>query len=340
MTSDFVRDIIRRSNRNLLLGSMVGIIGVIIAGVITYTYLYNFFLGPFPADREQLLAIKDLNGVQKYYLTVESDDVLDTGVQYVSTDTKSGVKTVKAYYEALSLDDKYLLAKSGTLLDGNKFTGSLVPLPAQERAEVIEKVDARAPGVKNDFLPFMLDMGDFRTPGYIGLAIAAVVLLLSLYALSRWMARNSDMTKHPIMRALERFGDPEAVASQIEMEIGSVAPAKAPLIFTRNWVLQAKSASLTATRLSDVMWAYKKVTQHRTNGIPTGKTFAALIWDKHGVCITVNGKEKVVDQALLDVLNKSPGAIAGYSAEIQQMWKQNRAGFVAAVEQRRQQVSQ
>jgi hypothetical protein len=86
------------------------------------------------------------------------------------------------------------------------------------------------------------------------------------------------------------------------------------------------------------MWLYKKVTQHRTNGIPTGKTYAALIWDRYGTCITFAGKEKVVDQALGDILGRSPGAVAGYSSDIEKMYKANRQGFVAAVEQRRQEA--
>jgi hypothetical protein len=102
--------------------------------------------------------------------------------------------------------------------------------------------------------------------------------------------------------------------------------------------VQASSSSLTATRIEDIVWAYKQVTQHRTNGIPTGKTYNAQFWDRHGVRITVSGKEPVVNQALEAVAQRSPWVLAGFSPELEKTWKQNRAAVIEAVEQRRRQV--
>jgi hypothetical protein len=86
------------------------------------------------------------------------------------------------------------------------------------------------------------------------------------------------------------------------------------------------------------MWAYMKVTQHRTNGIPTGKTYTALVWDRHGMCITINGREKTIRDMLEGILSRAPWAFGGYAADIEKTWKANRAGFIGAVDQRRTSV--
>ena len=59
-------------------------------------------------------------------------------------------------------------------------------------------------------------------------------------------------------------------------------------------------------QIQDIMWAYKQVTQQRVHGIRAGKTYVALIWDRHGVCITAPGKEAAVNQVLEAVAARAP----------------------------------
>jgi hypothetical protein len=97
---------------------------------------------------------------------------------------------------------------------------------------------------------------------------------------------------------------------------------------------------LNATRLEDLAWMYGKVTQHRTNGVPTGKTYSTLFWDRHGKLLTVNGKEQAMQDTLQAVYSHAPWAIVGYKTEIEKAWKSNRQSVLAAVEQRRSEVLQ
>src|SRR5262245_24736544 len=140
------------------------------------------------------------------------------------------------------------------------------------------------------------------------------------------------------MRALGRFGPPDYVAGQIDAEMSPENPKVGNVQLTPNWLVQASSANLGATRIEDIVWAYKQVTQHRTNGVPTGKTYAAHIWDRHGVCITVAGKEPIVNQVLETISRRTPWILAGYSADLEKTWKQDRAAVLDAVDQRRRQV--
>ncbi len=338
MTPEYVNGFISRSNRTLLIWSLVGVAALVIAAAVGSTYLYNFFAGPFTVSPDTVLKANSLGDLRQQFITITGDDDLfDTGYQYVST-SSSGKETVESYYQELILGDKLLLVKTDRMLEGDTVTGGLVDMPGDVRTEVVNKIEKRQPRLKGTFLPFMLNTENYRIPGFIGLGIAAIVLILTVIGLSRWLTRRGDPLKHPIMKKLGRFGDPQNVAQQIEMELVGEPVKVGGLRFTKTWMLQEMSSTLNATRFNDVVWAYKRITQHRTNGIPTGKTYSALIYDRYGAIITINGKENVVDNTINEILRRAPGTVPGYSAEIQKMWNSNRAGFIAHVDQKRREA--
>jgi hypothetical protein len=339
MPSDFVTNIIRRSNRNLLLWSLLGIIAVVVGVILGLNYLQNFIQGPYTVDKQEILNIKDLGSQQKTFITLKGDEMVDTGYYHYTQKEGSSVENVDAYYGALLLDDRYLLVKTSDKVNEkvSTYTGGLVAMSSKEQSEIIGDIEKENPDLKGIFLPYMLDTGNFRTPGYIGLAIGAVVLLLSLFGLSRFAGRSNPLN-HPIMKRLAKFGDPEQVASQIDMEMGGDHPKAGNTHFTRSWLVQATGASLNATRFNDIMWVYKKITTHRTNGIKTGTTYSVLIWDRYGQCITINAKENVINQIIDATLNRAPGAIGGFNKEIETMWKKNRDQFIATVDGRTRQA--
>ncbi|HET7160149.1 MAG TPA: DUF6709 family protein, partial [Burkholderiales bacterium] len=159
-----------------------------------------------------------------------------------------------------------------------------------------------------------------------------------VFGIVRAIRRSRNPLKHPIMRALGRFGPPADIAGQIDAELLADHPKVDRLHLTPHWLVQASSSSLTATRIDDIVWAYKQVTQRRVNGVPAGKTYTAQIWDRHGVCITVAGSETFVNQAIESAARRAPWMLAGYNTDLEKAWKSNRAAVLATVDQRRAQV--
>jgi hypothetical protein len=338
MNNSLVHSTIRRSNRNQLILCVAGALLLVGLAALNTRYFYNFFFGPFSVDRQALLATTDAGALRQYFVKISGDRVLDTGAQEVSRNTKSGSETVTASFMALLLDDRFLIVKAPDDKKTTDFTGYLEAMPSDVRTEIVSDIEREVPDVKGAFLPYMLNTESFRQAGYIGLGLGIPLFGLCLWGLARTIRRSNDPSVHPIMRALGRFGPPDYVAGQIDAEMLAANPKAGGVSLTPNWLVHAGSATLSATRIEDVVWAYKQVTQHRTNGIPTGKTYAAQIWDRHGVCITVTGKEPVVNQALEAVAQRVPWVLAGYSPELEKTWKQNRAAVIDAVEQRRRQV--
>jgi hypothetical protein len=257
MTTTFVDDVVRRSNRNLLLISLLALVILVGAEVATFRYFYNFFTGPQPIDEETLLTVEDPESLQQYYVTVDDVDAYDTGYQYITE--SYGNETIE-----------------------HSYTGALMPITGEIQREVIDDIYTDEPDLEGVFLPYMLDATDFRSPGYLGLAAAAVVLVLSLAGLFTALRRMSNPATHPAVKSLSRFGDANVVAQQIDVEMASEHPQVGNLHFTRNWLVHKQNASVEAMRYQDVVWAYKKVTQHRTYGVPTGKTYNIHIFDRHG----------------------------------------------------------
>ncbi len=335
MTSDFINKIIARSNQRILIWSLIGIAILVAAGVLASNYLYNFVSGPFTVDSSVLEKANSLNDLEQKWITVKGDDTLiDTGYQYVST-SDSGTETVEDYYLALPIGNKLLIVKSPKQLSTDTVTGGLWEMSSDEQEHVINDIAKDYPGVKDSFMPFVLDTASYRQPGFIGLAVAAVILLLSLFGLFTWISRSSNPLNHPIMKGLKRFGDPQATAGQIEMEMVGDPVTAGKLRFTRSWLFQATNTTFKAMRLNDVMWIHKQVTQRRTNGIPSGKSYAVMIYDRYGTIMTVPAKDKQVDEMIQGVVNRAPWVIAGYNLDIQNMWKSNRQNFIATVDQRR-----
>jgi hypothetical protein len=338
MSTGFVQPIIRRSNRNQLIFCTIIALLVIGLAVLNARYLYNFFAGPTPIDKQTLLDTSDPSTLQRYWVTVEGDDVADTGFTQVRRNTRSGSETTTASYMALLLDNRVLLVKDYANTGGNSFTGYLEPLSSDARTEIIGEIEQDEPNLRGAFLPYMLNTDSFRNGGYQALGIGIPLLGLCIFVIVRAIMRSRNPLKHPIMRALGRFGPPAEVANQLEAELQMDHPQVDRLHLTPNWLVQASSSSLAATRIDDIVWAYKQVTQRRVNGVPAGKTYAAQIWDRHGVCIGIAGSEEFVNQAIEAAARRAPWMLAGYNADLEKAWKSNRAVVLATVDQRRAQI--
>lgn len=313
------------------------LVGLTLFAVYNARYLTNFFLGPFSIDRPTLLATTDSGKLFHYFVRVTGDEVLDTGFQWVLTDD-SGSKAVDATFVALRLGDRLLLTKDTGGSASLDYTGALVSIPEQESSMILASLEKDIPGVTDAFLPFMLDTENFRQPGYIGLAITVPIFLLAFWYLLVALWRIADPAHHPMMRKLERLGPSEVVTAQVEQEMLSEHPRIGFLHFTQSFLVNAQSSSINVARLNDLVWGYKRTTQRRVNGIPTGKTFTALFFDRFGASLIVAAKEKEIDQILVVVFQRVPWMVAGWKKDLEKSWKKERAAFLAAIDEQRRKL--
>jgi hypothetical protein len=311
-------------------------VGLITFGLLNARYLYNMATGPYRIDRQTLEHTRDPGSLNRYYCTLKGDKVIDTGVRY----SEDGKET--ASYLAVVVDNRLLLAKTEPGHSGDEFTGALVPLPSEERQHIISQIEAEEPEVRGAFLPVMLDAGDFRGPGLIGLVVGLSFLILAGWNLTKVASRGVNPESHPIVTSLARLGEPRSLATRIDDEVAIEGRNKriGRVILTPSFLLRPRLFGLTVVPCGDVVWIYKKVTKHSVNFIPTHKTYAVMVADKRGKLheFDLQGKEGNAQALIQELYQRAPWCIAGFSSEIATAWKSNRAEVLRVIDARRTQM--
>jgi hypothetical protein len=145
------------------------------------------------------------------------------------------------------------------------------------------------------------------------------------------------------MVSLEKYGSPVTIAAAIDREInGEVSRPTGALFISPSWLLNARFFDLDAKPLVELVWAYKKVTKHSVNFIPTGKTYITVIWDRRRKSMEVStGRSEQKTHRLLEALaERAPWVLIGYSDELAGDWTTDAAGVISAVDQRRNRIKE
>lgn len=217
-----------------------------------------------------------------------------------------------------------------------KITGALVPFSSSVTTHILPGIVKDLEPYQIELLPYMMTTDDFRSNGYVGLGIGALALIgfgtFGYISLDRMQFPH----KHPIHKALARFGEPGVVADEIDREVAlSGVNPKAGLHMTDRWVV-LRNAGFKFTRFQDMVWAYPKVTTTRMYGVVPISRTTELIWlDRHGQQFSMQVKQKELETLMMFFAERAPGIVLGYKKDIEQLWNQNRAQFVAMVDQRR-----
>jgi hypothetical protein len=331
MWDNFIGRQIRRANRNLLIVNVV--ILLIVGGVIAgnWKYLTNWFRGPAPIVAATLATVHSRNEMERFFVQFDVPEVLESGLQ--EQEEKNGhVERVTADFQVAWVGDKALVLKTKPNATSTHLVGALVDVPTDVMAALKKDLP---PERQNVLLPFMLDTVEYRENGWWILGLCIPMFGLALWNLNKWSRRTSDPASHPMVK---KIGGEQAViqhGQQLDMEMMGGGEKFGAATLTANWVVVPYFFGTHLARLEDTAWVYKKVTKHSVNFIPTGKTYEAVLWGRNGVMTSVSGKEPQVEKLLQTIATRAPWVVGGFSAELDNAWKKDRAGFVAAVDQRR-----
>lgn len=155
--------------------------------------------------------------------------------------------------------------------------------------------------------------------------LAGAILLLCLGIFPMIKALRGGFQKQ-VRTKLEESGPLEMEAEKAERFYDS-APEVSGVRMDRNYVFFQNGAESILLRPWDLAWAYQSTTQHRTNGIPTGKTFSAILRTMDGKTYTLGMKEAQVQSLLAAIQSTLPGVVLGYDDELEKLYKSNRAAF-------------
>jgi len=313
---------------------------VALVGLGQLRYIRNFLLGPYVLGAAELDAIGNVSEAPRYFVRVTGARARPTGLQQITVRRRGGVETsrkVSAAYYALAVGDKFLICRSASGVR-TTYEGELVPLPADLAGRLFDTPDAMA--MRDRFFPFYVNSASFRLPGYLAMAGFLVLALLFVWqALPAWK-HFRDPASHPLIKRVLTWGDPVGLAGAAQQEAGSPRyKGGSGWAVTDQYLIRSTFFTFDLLRLSDLLWAYKVVTKHSYNLIPTGKTYDAVLFCYGGVAM-IESKEATTDAILGFAAQRAPWAIYGFSKDLQDYFNKDRRAFCEAVEQRRQEWTQ
>lgn len=339
MWDDFISRQIRRTNRNLLLlgGAILAITGAILGA--GWRDVYNFAFGPFPIENSDLAAISSPDQPKRYFLKVQGEELFSTGMREVDAGNHNNVH---AEIVALTVGQRLLLVKAPAGKHELLYTGTLEAVPAEVQNGVFSQAQKTPAAMKAAVLPFMLNATGFRTTdnwlaALGGILIGGIGLFLTGLATRRIMQPDG----HPLLGKLEKYGSLQDVRMRIDSEMRSEGGGEqfGTMRITSNWLIHAAAYKTDVMASRDILWAYPKITKHYHSGIPTGKTYSAILRDSKGQSVEVSGKKDSVPKLLESVQRRMPWVLIGYDKQLEALWLKEKQQFVQLIEQRRAKLS-
>jgi hypothetical protein len=328
--------LMRRTNSNLFVLVVILVAAVVLMSGGLRKYLGSLLQGARPANNAVLTKITSADDLEGDYFTVQGDKNFDTGYEAYTQKDGSSTKNYTAEFRLLRMNDHYLIVKTPTRSDKRlKFTG-LLESPAGEVFDgVSEDLKKADPNAK--LYPFILHAGNSPSI-WLALIFGALVLIM-LWYVSQWARRTMSVQNHPLVARLKPYGDFAAVEASVNQDLATKdAVRSGNTRIMDNWLLRTNRFSLNLIPLSDIAWAYSKVTQHRTNGIPTGKTFSAVINSQNQPELEIVLKKKQAEPFLEALHERAPWAVYGFTEDLKASWQKDRNGFLGHVEGRKAQI--
>lgn len=333
----------RRANRNLLLTNGLIVAALLAVVAVEYQYSANFILGCARVEPTEIAGLTSATQRWHNFVTLRGTKSASSGYQdiikHVEKSSGRVVSTeVSDEYVFLQVGDKILLVKAPPGNEVLEYSGELVPTTDRVTSDLVQPLAAQDPEHAGMVLPFTLNAADYRERGYWGLGIGLPLLLLALWNCSKAIRRNSELQTTPAWRNLAVYGNVEQLSSQIEADLQSgVVKKYGDLRVTQSWLLKESYFSTWVSPLTDLAWAYKKVTKHSVNFIPTGKTYAVILVGRHRQHMEQQMKEKATTELLTHLATSVPWAIYGFDKRLADAQTKDPAGFAALVESRYQQ---
>src|SRR5258707_13264491 len=123
-----------------------------------------------------------------------------------------------------------------------------------------------------------MESESFRQPGYVGIGIGVLFLLLFVWqAVPAWRAWR-DPERHPLAKRIAQWGDPMGVAVGAEQGVENpLLKGRAGGRFGSKYPLRSTFFKFNLLRFQGPLWGDKKTTKHSVNFIPTGQTDEAIV---------------------------------------------------------------
>ena len=283
-----------------------------------------------------------------YYAYQENDDGDTTAMQFMipvgeaeymgvncSGSTMDQAKeNMDAYWAYLDGDESAM-----DNLQPVKISGTIQPLSGDYLKFFNDFVDGIGLSEEDAavFLPYVINVGDIGdtdtvTLGILGLAALALLITGICMLVSGFSGKN--------VKKLEKYcegkGNKEYALQQIE-HFYQMQPPVQGIRINEEYFMAVKGTKIYFSQADQILWAYAHVVQHRTNFIPTGKTYSVIVKLDNGKAYDIPmNREANMNEALNYIASNMPYLFIGYDKDFEKLYNKNRMDMRQIVRSRKQ----
>ena len=147
----------------------------------------------------------------------------------------------------------------------------------------------------------------------------------------RKYSEKSHQFKHDAIFSLKQRSQRDSMGRLTPSVLSTPSGAK-------HWLLHKSFFHFTTMHLNEIVWLHQKVTEHSVNFIPTGESFAIVIYGANGRTLEVDAGRRSGQKisSFADALQtRIPWVAFGYSSELKNLYKKSRRDFAETVRARR-----
>jgi len=296
----------------------------------------------------------ELSELEGKYVKAEIYFIYDwyAGTQSVNKSTNKATITEKEYiipigeneYMGLLMGRKRLSEADSLMEDSQKvLTGKTQDLGEsfwvkgtvckmdEESLEYYHEVvgyDAYTEEEKELFLPLVLKVDYIgRTEQGLTWFLTAVSALSLFGALWMFIGSLTGWYQRSIKAFCKASASPEALMEQLDAFYQNTEPVNG--VRMGQWLMFLHGGNDTIVDSSDILWAYQRTVQHRTNGVPTGKSYGVVLRtrDPKKQYEIAMKNEETTRETLEALLRNYPRMVIGYTPELEKLYHTNREAF-------------
>jgi hypothetical protein len=337
MTSQhFVEDKIRSTNHNLAVVALLCLAGCgwyAMSGGIQVAR--DWIEPPWVVPASMLTQGQRVGNFPRTFVQVTGDSSVDIGTESHRS-SPSSTKHIDAKIAMLHVTNGVLLLRTeaddaeGKLI----YTGTLKDIPNDVSEDILQHWKDEDPQASAQLLPFMLDATDHQGNERLLLAVSLAFLVFGIWKLKDALTRSIDISRHPALKRLRRYGDWRKLANDINAEMIATQGGKCfgRARVTNRWIIAQGHFSLRARPFTDVVWIYPKVTRHTVNSIPAGTEHTAIIESARSVPMEIRCGANEVGPLVQEVSARAPWANVGYTdSNVRSMTSDSRGSTIKEV---------
>lgn len=186
------------------------------------------------------------------------------------------------------------------------------------------------------FLPYVIKLGDVEKIDTSELVAAGLIfLVLAGFGIGYLIAAARCNNLKEVTKYCSEKSNPEYEMQKIEQFYQMGEPVEG-MRANNEYFMAVNGTNVSFAPAEKLIWAYFRVVQHRTNFIPTGKTYSVLVKRSDGVQHEVAMKDEAACKRALGYLASNyPYMYIGYDNKWNQMYNKNRAEMIRLVGERK-----